>query len=96
MQEKFEKNCNIVLLTRELVGNKIFAWWLAIEHSTHTLKVFFEKHVFEVRESSELFRLSLKALVGVEEPVSVEDACIRYVSLRSGGGRINILKSFWS
>ena len=38
-----------------------------------------------MRESSILFWLSLKALVSVEEPVSVEDAPLRCASLSSGG-----------
>ena len=38
-----------------------------------------------MRENSGLFSLPLRALVSVEEPVSVEDAPLRYASLRSGG-----------
>ena len=38
-----------------------------------------------MRENSEFFWLPLKALVSVEEAVSVEDALLRSASLRSGG-----------
>ena len=37
-----------------------------------------------MKEKSELFWLPLKPLVGVEETVSVEDAPLRYYSLRFG------------
>ena len=38
-----------------------------------------------MKENSDLFWLPLKALVSVEEPVIVEDAPLRYVSLSSAG-----------
>ena len=38
-----------------------------------------------MRENSEIFWSPLKALVSVEEPVSVESAPLRYALHRSGG-----------
>ena len=73
MQGVFEKNCTIVLLTaRSYVTPTAF-------------KNVVEKHVFGLREGSELFWLPLKALVSVEKPVSVEDGPLRNASLHSEG-----------
>ena len=74
----------MVLLTLELVGNNIFAWQSATVHPA-SIQNFVAKHVFAMRENSELFRLSLKALFSVEKPVSVEDGHLR--SAPEEGGR---------
>ena len=65
---------------------------MAVGHRTPHIafKIFF-KHVFGMTEISELFWLLLKALVRVEEAVSVEDALLNSAQQ----GKKNMLKCFW-
>ena len=59
---------------------------MAVGHNTlHTAFKSLLKNVFGTKENAELFWLLLQVLVSVEEPASVENATLRYASLRSGG-----------
>ena len=78
MQEIFEKEkCAIVFHALELVGNVFFLGSRSLD-TLRSLQNFVEIHVLTMRRNSEIFRLILKALVSVGEPVSVKDAPLRY------------------
>ena len=84
------RNCTIVFLALDFVGIIIF--FLAVGHRTppQSFQNFVEINVFRIRVISELFSSPITASVGVEEPVAVKDAPLRYIP----GGRQTCSNAF--